>query len=200
MVGSLELCHLAVGYGALPEGHIAMTVTGLRQRLEAIHGVSSIQLELGDSGLTGIRVTLAEGADEAMVLERIRAMLVTYGLKAPETGAPGPSRVFNSEELVTEIAEEGQKLRVEVKGDGEAVVTLVDATPLAAARAVALARGQLTGHSDVEVMWIGLDQIGSWRILTVLASIGDETVSAGSAVVTSGWADALDRAVAAALA
>jgi hypothetical protein len=49
-------------------------------------------------------------------------------------------------------------------------------------------------------MWIGLDQIGSWRILTVLASIGDETVSAGSAVVTSGWADALDRAVAAALA
>jgi hypothetical protein len=177
-----------------------MTVTGLRQRLEAIHGVSSIQLELGDTGLTGIRVTLAEGADEAMVLERIRAMLVTYGLKAPEALAtPGPSRVFNSEELVTEIAEEGQMLRVEVKGDGDAVVTIVDANPLAAARAVAMARGQLTGNSDVEVMWIGLDQIGSWRILTVLASIGQEKVNAGSAVVTAGWTDALDRAVAAAL-
>lgn len=176
-----------------------MTVTGLRQRLEAIPGVSSIQLELGDSGLTGIRVTLAEGADEAMVLDRIRAMLVTYGLKAPESVTPGFSRVFAADELVTEIEEAGELLRVEVKADGDAVVTLVDPTPLAAARAVGKARAQLTGATNVEVMWIGLDQIGNWRILTVLASVGDEQVNAGSAVVTSGWADALDRAVAAAI-
>jgi hypothetical protein len=49
-------------------------------------------------------------------------------------------------------------------------------------------------------MWIGLDQIGDWRVLTVLASVGQEKVNAGSAVVTEGWTDALDRAVAAALA
>ena len=176
-----------------------MTVTGLRQRLEAIKGVSSIQLELGDTGLTGIRVTLADGADEAMVLDRIRAMLVTYGLKAPEAVPPGPSRIFTGDELVTDIAEAGQLLRVEVKGEGDAVVTIVDPTPLAAARAVAEARARLTGTSNVEVLWIGLDQIGNWRILTVLASIGDDHVNAGSAVVTVGWADALDRAVAAAL-
>lgn len=176
-----------------------MTVTGLRQRLEAIQGVSSIQLELGDTGLTGIRVTLAEGADEATILDRIRAMLVTYGLKAPQTISPGPTRIFAADELVTEIEEAGQLLRIEVKGEGDAVVTLVDATPLAAARAVGKARAQLTGTGEVEVMWIGLDQIGEWRILTVLASIGDEKVNAGAAVVTKGWADALDRAVAAAL-
>jgi hypothetical protein len=178
-----------------------MTVTGLRQRLEALEGVSSIQLELGDTGLSGIRVTLAEGADEAMVLERIRAMLVTYGLRAPETvGSRRGSRVFAADELVTEIDEAGQMLRVAVKGNDDSVVTLVDPTPLAAARAIAEARAQLTGADSVEVMWIGLDQIGDWRVLTVLASVGQEKVNAGSAVVTEGWTDALDRAVAAALA
>jgi len=175
-----------------------MTVTGLRQRLEGIEGVSSIQLELGDAGLTGIRVTLAEGAEEATVLDRIRAMLVTYGLKSPETVTPGFSRVFAADELVTKIEEAGQLLRVEVKGAGEAVINLVDPTPLAAARAVGKARAQLTGHSDAEILWIGLDQVGSWRILTVLASV-DGGVKAGAAVVTSGWTNALDRAVAAAL-
>ncbi|MGH9894109.1 MAG: hypothetical protein ACREA0_19440, partial [bacterium] len=61
-----------------------MTIAGLRQRLENLEGVASIQLELAAAGLSGIRVTLSEGAEEAMVLERIRAMLVTYGLRAPE--------------------------------------------------------------------------------------------------------------------
>lgn len=176
-----------------------MTITGLRQRLEALEGVSSIQLELGDTGLSGIRVTLAEGADEAVVLERIRAMLVTYGLRAPETVASGPSRVFAQDEVVTEIEEAGRMLRVEVKGDGETIVTLVEPTPLAAARAVAEARAQLTGGGQAEVLWIGLDQVGDWRILTVLAALGDDKITAGSAVVGQGWVEALDRAVAAAL-
>lgn len=176
-----------------------MTVAGLRQRLEALDGVSSIQLELGDTGLSGIRVTLAEGADEAMVLERIRAMLVTYGLRVPESLGQVPTRVFAADELVTEIEEDGQMLRVAVTGSDDSVVTVVDPTPLAAARAVADARAQLTGAVGAEVMWIGLDQIGNWRVLTVLAAVGEERVNAGSAVVTEGWADALDRAVAAAL-
>ncbi|MGH8929032.1 MAG: hypothetical protein ACRDWH_11815, partial [Acidimicrobiia bacterium] len=61
----------------------SMTITGLRQRLENLEGVAGIHLDLTETGLSGIRVTLVEGADEAMVLERIRSMLVTYGLRSP---------------------------------------------------------------------------------------------------------------------
>lgn len=175
-----------------------MTVTGLRQRLEALEGVSSIQLELGEGGLSGIRVTLAEGADEAMVLERIRAMLVTYGLRAPEQLASTPVIDVEAAEFVADLGEEGDRLRVEVRGGGEEVVLVVDPTPLAAARAIAEARARLAGAPPAEVLWIGLDQVGSWRVLTVLAARDENRVQAGAAVVGDDWAAALNRAVAAA--
>jgi hypothetical protein len=47
-------------------------MTGLRNRIQAVEGVESIELELGDEGLEGITVRLAEGADEVAVLEGIR--------------------------------------------------------------------------------------------------------------------------------
>jgi hypothetical protein len=47
-------------------------------------------------------------------------------------------------------------------------------------------------------MWIGLDQIGAFSVLTVLAAQPDETVSAGAAVVEGDWGQALNRALAAA--
>lgn len=172
-----------------------MTITGLRQRLENLDGVAAIQLELAESGLSGIRVTLAEGADETMVLERIRSMLVTYGLRSPDpitNARPDPAR---SGEIETSITPDGEELRVEVRARGERVVQVVEATPLAAAQAVAAGRAKLTGHPEPEVIWIGLDVIGKWKILTILAEVEDDRVGVGSAVVDSGWANALDRAV-----
>jgi len=62
-------------------------MTGLRNRLQAVEGVESIELELGDEGLEGITVRLAEGADEVAVLEGIRRLLVAYGTKAPREPA-----------------------------------------------------------------------------------------------------------------
>lgn len=62
-------------------------MTGLRNRLQAVNGVESIELELGDEGLEGITVRLAEGADEVAVLEGIRRLLVAYGTKAPRAPA-----------------------------------------------------------------------------------------------------------------
>jgi hypothetical protein len=47
-------------------------------------------------------------------------------------------------------------------------------------------------------MWIGLDQIGAFSVLTVLAAREGEQVSAGSSVVEGDWAEALSRALAAA--
>jgi hypothetical protein len=177
-----------------------MTVTGLRQRLENLEGVASIHLELAETGLSGIRVTLIEGADEAHVLEKIRSMLVTYGLRSPgrleAATLKSETDTAKSDHIETSITPEGEGMRVEVRGEGRSVVRLVDATPLAAAVAVAEGRAILEGKSTPQVLWIGLDIIGDWKILTVLVKSDGETARVGSAVVTSGWAEALDEAVA----
>ncbi len=177
-----------------------MTVTGLRQRLENLEGVASIHLELAETGLSGIRVTLIEGADEAHVLERIRSMLVTYGLRSPgrledDTLKTEPEAAI-ADHIETSITPEGEGMRVEVRGEGRSVVRLVDATPLAAAAAVAEGRAILEGKPAPQVLWIGLDIIGDWKILTVLVKGDGEAARVGSAVVISGWAEALDEAVA----
>jgi hypothetical protein len=171
-----------------------MTITGLRQRLENLEGVAAIQLELAETGLSGIRVTLADGADESIVLERIRSMLITYGLRSPgpvTTMEPQPE----TDRIHTSIMPEGDGMRVEVSAEGKTVVRLVDASPLAAARAVAEARAALNGQPAPEILWIGLDAVGNYKILTVLARAGDQA-RVGAAVVNSGWAEALDEAVA----
>jgi hypothetical protein len=177
-----------------------MTVTGLRQRLENLEGVASIHLELAETGLSGIRVTLMEGADEAHVLEKIRSMLVTYGLRSPgrleADTLKSVTEAAKTDHIETSISPEGDGMRVEVRGEGRSVVRLVDATPLAAAVAVAEGRAILEGKSTPQVLWIGLDIIGDWKILTVLVKSDGETARVGSAVVTSGWAEALDEAVA----
>jgi len=176
-----------------------MTVTGLRQRLENLEGVASIHLELAETGLSGIRVTLIEGADEANVLERIRSMLVTYGLRSPgrlqddSSITPQPTM---TDRIETQITPEGEGMRVEVRGEGRSVVRLVDATPLAAAIAVAEGRAILQGRATPRVLWIGLDVIGDWKVLTVLMKDDSEAAKVGSAVVAAGWAEALDEAVA----
>ena len=177
-----------------------MTVTGLRQRLENLEGVASIHLELAETGLSGIRVTLIEGADEANVLEKIRSMLVTYGLRSPgrleaET-LQAETEPAKKDQIETSINPEGDGMRVEVRGEGRSVVRLVDATPLAAAIAVAEGRAILEGKATPQVLWIGLDIIGDWKILTVLVKGDGEAARVGSAVVVSGWAEALDEAVA----
>lgn len=177
-----------------------LTVTGLRQRLENLEGVASIHLELAETGLSGIRVTLIEGADEAHVLEKIRSMLVTYGLRSPgrleaDTLKSEPQSA-KTDHIETSITPEGDGMRVEVRGEGRSVVRLVDATPLAAAVAVAEGRAILEGKSTPQVLWIGLDIIGDWKILTVLIKDDGEAAKVGSAVVISGWAEALDEAVA----
>jgi hypothetical protein len=87
-------------------------------------------------------------------------------------------------------------MRVEVRGEGRSVVRLVDATPMAAAVAVAEGRAILEGKPTPEVLWIGLDIIGDWKILTVLLKGDGEAARVGSAVVVSRWAEALDEAVA----
>jgi hypothetical protein len=179
----------------------SMSIGGLRQRLENLEGVASIHLELADTGLSGIRVALDEGADESTVLERIRSLLVTYGLRTPTpvSTTPPPHDLDAGRVISTRISPEGDGMKVEITAEGETVVKLVEATPFAAAQAVAEGRSQLTGRPVPQVLWIGLDAIGDHRILTVLLKGDDDPPTVGSAVVTDGWAEALDQAVARAL-
>ncbi|MFP3913893.1 MAG: hypothetical protein ACLFWM_03390 [Actinomycetota bacterium] len=68
-------------------------MTGLKSRLESIEGVESIELELGEEGLAGITVRLAEGADEVHVLDDVRRLLVAYGtggVTSSRLGSPAP--------------------------------------------------------------------------------------------------------------
>jgi len=178
-----------------------MSIGGLRQRLENLEGVASIHLELAETGLSGIRVALDEGADESTVLERIRSLLVTYGLRSPTpvSTAPPANHLDALRQISTRISPEGDGMKVEVTAEGETVVKLVEATPFAAAQAVAEGRSHLIGRPVPKVLWIGLDVIGDHRILTVLMKGESDPPTVGSAVVTEGWAEALDRAVARAL-
>ena len=59
-------------------------MTGLKSRLESVPGVESIELELGDDGLEGITIRLADDADELAVLEGVRRLLVAYGTRSPK--------------------------------------------------------------------------------------------------------------------
>ena len=176
-----------------------MSVTGLRQRLESLEGVADIHLEIAEAGLVGIRITLTEGADEALVLDRVRSMLVTYGLRPPGRldDIPRIGRSALPEARTkTLISPEGEGMRVEIRGEGKSVVRLVGASPLAAAIAVAEGQALLEGRPPPQVLWIGLDAIGEWKVLTVLVRHEIGPVRVGAAVVSSGWADALDEAVA----
>lgn len=69
---------------------------GFESRLQAVDGVAGIELELSETGLEGITVRLAEGADEVAVLEGIRRLLVAYGTRGrtvttASAGSPEPA-------------------------------------------------------------------------------------------------------------
>ncbi|HEY7704824.1 MAG TPA: hypothetical protein VID03_08370 [Acidimicrobiia bacterium] len=177
-----------------------MTITGLRQRLEGVDGVQGIELELGEGGLSGIKVKLSDGADEGVVLERVRSLLVTYGFRhsQPQPPEPAPTN-FRAAATWTRLQADKGGMLVEV-GRGEQVVSrVVEADPVAAAQGVVSARCELDGLDEPQMLWMGLDRIGEWRVLTVLLRFDDEPPSAGCAVVVSGWADALGEAVGRAL-
>lgn len=177
-----------------------MTITGLRQRLEGVDGVRGIELELGEDGLSGIKVKLSEGADEAIVLERVRSLLVTYGFRHTQPPAPEPAAPnFRAAATWTRLQADKGGMLVEVGRGDNSVTRVVDADPVAAAQAVVSARCELDGLDEPKVLWMGLDRIGEWRVLTVLLRFDDEPPTAGSAVVVSGWADALGEAVGRAL-
>lgn len=104
-------------------------MTGLRRRLEAVEGVESIKLEVGDEGLQGISVRLAEGADEVSVLEGIRRLLVAYGRRSvtePEATSSVTSVFDDGAEPQPEIGDEPVHEVIDLDELGTAVLPSPD--------------------------------------------------------------------------
>jgi hypothetical protein len=169
----------------------------LAHRLEDIPGVAEVIVDLDDEG-GGINIRLEPGADEDQVMERLRTLLVAYGVRSsrPEK-SEAPARATDLDALgvqvrITPIA---SGARVEVEGPKVKSFRIVSATPGALAQGLCDAWCQVLGRIPVEVTGLGLGDAGE---LTLEVSDGESTRT-GSANVGDGWEHALIFAVAQAL-
>ncbi len=171
---------------------------GLTSRLEEIPGVASVTVDLTDEG-GGINIRLIPGADEAGVMERLRSILVAYGVRSPKPetveealpeAPPGPPELRGlGVEIRVVPLEKGA--RVEVEGEKIHSHRVVAANPRAIAQGMADAWCRVIGRVPVEIVTVSLDDGG--RLLVV--AIDGEEERSGQATVSLGWERALTLAV-----
>jgi hypothetical protein len=166
----------------------------LVERLQDIPGVASVSLNLEDVE-SGIRVRLDEDADEAEVLERVRALLVAYGVRSPDQpGMEIGNRLAQARAALgvdVRITPVKGGARVEVIGTAIRSFRLVQSTPMAIAQGLSDAWCQVLGRIPLEVTRVGLSDKG---MLSVVASDGKKE-SVGRADIVDGWTMALSLAV-----
>lgn len=169
--------------------------SGLVGRIEDIPGVAAVTVDLEGPG-RGIDIRLDAGADEAVVLEELRALLAAYGVPK-EGGRKNPvgrvsRRAGSSVSIKITPLQSGA--RVEAATKLVRSFRIAAAEPKSIAQAVADAWCQVVGRIPVEVTSVSVDD----GVLTVTVSDGDvETTGVGS--VDDGWSDALVSAVGGAL-
>jgi len=171
----------------------------LTSRLQEIPGVASVAVDLTDSG-GGINVRLEEDADETQVMEKLRSLLVAYGVRTPSPPKLRPHRPeqatrdhqFGVDVQITPIS---GGARVEVATTSVRSFRVVAATPAAIAQGLSDAWCQVVGQVPVEVVRVSVDDQGTLTV--VLNKGGMETQ--GTADVDSGWEKALTLAVGVAL-
>ncbi len=167
----------------------------LASRLQDIPGIASVTVDLTDSG-GGINIRLEAGADEAVVMERLRALLVAYGVRSPN---PPQLRLGRQTKYLDDgplgvdvkITPIKAGARVQVATTKVRSFRVVPATPEAIAQGLSDAWCQVVGKIPVEILGVTMGDEGE---LTVVASDGAHETSATSNV-SSGWEEALARAV-----
>lgn len=172
----------------------------LANRLEQIPGVASVTIDLTDAG-GGINVRLEPNADEYLVMEKLREVLVAYGVRSADpkvqigrsSRRPRPTtREFDVEVAITPLK---TGARVEVFSKNVRSFRVVPANPSAIAQGLSDAWCQVKGRIPVEIINVTIGDEGD---LSVVASDGvHETM--GSANVSLGWEEALTQAVGQAL-
>jgi hypothetical protein len=167
----------------------------LASRLQDIPGIASVTVDLTDSG-GGINIRLEADADEAVVMERLRALLVAYGVRSPN---PPQLRLGRQTKYLDDgplgvdvkITPIKAGARVQVATTKVRSFRVVPATPEAIAQGLSDAWCQVVGKIPVEILGVTMGDEGE---LTVVASDGAHETSATSNV-SSGWEEALARAV-----
>lgn len=167
----------------------------LASRLQDIPGVASVAVDLSDTG-GGINVRLEPGADEVVVMERIRALLVAYGVRSPN---PPKLRLGRSVPHIDEtplgvnvtITPIKGGARVQVEGEKVRAFRVVAANPGAIAQGLSDAWCSVAGRIPVEIVDVSISDEGE---LIVVASDG-ERETMGVADLKAGWEEALARAV-----
>ncbi len=124
-------------------------------RLEDIPGVSSVALDLDDIE-SGIKVKLADDADEAEVLEKVRELLVAYGVRSHDhptlqIGQSRFGRLGVDIGVAVEVTPIKGGARVEVIGDSVRSFRVVPSTPEAIAQGLSDAWCQVLGRIPVEI-------------------------------------------------
>ena len=177
--------------------------SNLATRLQDIEGVASVVVDLDESG-GGISVRLEPGANEAVVMEKLRNLLVTYGVRSGDRPRlklgrhPQPSNAGSPVELgvgvrITPLSAGGT--RIEVVSPKVKSFRVVPATASAITQGLSDAWCQVLGRIPVEIVSVSIDDSG-W--LTVVASDGKQQ-TVGRADVSAGWSNALVGAVGMAL-
>lgn len=170
----------------------------LVDRLQDIPGVAAVSVNLDDDG-GGINVRLEPEADEAEVLERVRALLVAYSVRS-QTFPPlrvGRTPLERQRGLGVDVKITPIKggARVEVIGDSVRSFRVVPPDPTAIAQGLSDAWSQVLGRPPTEISNVSIDDRGH---LVVTASVAG-VERRGEADVAEGWAAALARGVGSAI-
>jgi hypothetical protein len=164
-------------------------------RIQDIPGVAAVSLDLEDPEAEGINVRLEPDADEMDVLERVRALLVAYGVRSQ--GIPalrvGRTRITGNRRLGVDVRITPIKggARVEVIGDTVRSFRVVPPDPTVIAQGLADAWCQVLGRAPVEIARVSVTDD---KRLEVVA-LDPPVERTGGADLSDGWTQALALAV-----
>lgn len=174
---------------------------GLEERLRTVEGVTSIKVELGEEGVDAIKVEVAQGADEADVLEEIRQVLVAYGLRSRRPGwrlgsrrvspaiiaetsddeagdlnGTGVGEVFNPfsapDPPRVSVGQGGDGLVITItQGDRRAEATS-DISPIGAAEAMARVVSEFHGFEKPDRVAVVMHELDGERVVTLMLRRG----------------------------
>jgi hypothetical protein len=178
-----------------PDDEEALVSAKLVDRIQDIPGVAAVSLDLEDPETGGINVRLEPDADEMEVLERVRGLLVAYGVRSQSYPIlrVGRTRMTGDRRLGVDVRITPIKggARVEVVGNTVRSFRVVPPEPTVIAQGLADAWCQVLGRPPVEISRVS---ITNDKLLEVVA-VDAPVERTGEAELAGGWTQALAIAV-----
>lgn len=168
--------------------------SSLASRLGDIPGVASVVIDLDGFG-RGIDVRLEPGADELVVMEKLRALLAAYGVRRdrqPVMSVGQSRRSMADLGVEVTLTPINGGARIEVATTSVKSFRIVASTPLSIAQGLADAWCQVIGKVPIEISGVSVTDQGH---LVVTSSDGKQETR-GEGEISAGWVDALTSAVA----